>query len=464
MSEILLRGANIVSVDPVIGDLPSGDVHLRDGAIVSVAAHIDAPNAEVIDARGTIAIPGLVDTHDHLWGTLLRGLIGDVGAASWFPQKGRLGPEFSPDDQYLGVRLALAEALAAGVTTVHNWAHNVNSPEDADANLRAHAEIPLRARFSYGTPSTHPGLALTEMVQVMGRVGRPIDAPMDLDDLARLVREHSRTVSSGMLQIGAALRGPSRSPKEVYRLEFETSRDLGVPISMHCAGTREEVARIRQCEILGSEGLLGPDLELVHCNWLNEAERDLVAQHGVKVSITPISEMRLAMGMPQLSELLDAGVNVSLGFDTTPIAGSADMFSTMRTAFNLERIRTGRLVPPEKILEIATLGGARDLGMDHLAGSLTPGKRADVVLVRTDTLGMAPSAGGDPAAALVHSAHPSDVDTVIVDGRVLKRRGELVGVDVAAVVAEASEAQRRLLARADEKGRAVAETVGKVVR
>ncbi len=464
MNEIVLRGAHVISMDPAIGDLPSGDVHIDDGLIRAVAPHVDAPNAVIFDARGTIAIPGLVDTHDHLWGTLLRGLIGDSGAESWFPQKGRLGPYFTPADQHVGVRLALAEALAGGVTTVHNWAHNINAPADADANLRAHAEIPLRARFSYGTPSTHPGLSLTEMASVMGRVGRPVDAPMDLDDLARLVGEHARAVASGMLQIGAALRGPSRSPTAVYRQEFETARRLGVPITMHCAGTREEVARIRQCEILGAEGLLGPDLELVHCNWLNAGERELVAKNGVKVSITPVSELRLAMGMPQLSELIDAGVNVSLGFDTTPISGSADMFSTMRTAFNLERIRTGRVIPSQQILELATLGGARALGLDHITGSLTPGKRADVVLVRTDTLGMAPSAGADPAAALVHSAHPADVDTVIVDGRVLKRGGELVSIDAAAIVAEAAMAQWRLLARADEKGRTVAEAVGTAVR
>lgn len=461
MNELVIRGARILSLDPATLDLPAGDIHIRDGAIAEVAAHVHAPAADVIEGRGTIAIPGFVDSHDHLWGALLRGLVGDVGATTWFPQKARFGPLFTPEDQYVAVRLALAEAVAGGVTTVHNWAHNINSPADADANLRAHAEAGLRARFSYGTPSTHPGLSLDRMAGVMGQVGRRVDDAMDLDDLARIAREwRSR---DARVTIGAALRGPSRSPAAVYRAEFAAARELGIPITMHCAGTREEVERIRQVEVLAADGLLGPDLQLVHCNHVSARERELIAAHGVSVSMSPVGELRLAMGVPQLSEMLDAGITVSLSFDASAIAGSADMFAAMRLVFGLERVRTGRVIDARTLLQLATIGGARDLGLDAVTGSLTPGKRADIVLVRADSLGMAPGPGDDTAAAIVHSAQPADVDTVLVDGVVMKRGGALVGLDAERIVAEAAAARERLVSRAGVT-EAAAAAVGRVVR
>jgi cytosine/adenosine deaminase-related metal-dependent hydrolase len=446
-SHLLIRGAIILSQDPIVGELARGDIEIRDGVIAAVGPTLDAPGATIIEADGSIAIPGFVDTHWHTWGTLLRGVIGDGPEHGWFARKGALAPHFSPGDTAAGVRLGLAEGLLAGITTVHDWAHNVLSSEDADANVGVLRELGVRAHWTYGAPSGSPLLSADQMKAHASKVGKEMDEPMDVDDIRR-IRDDAVPAGDGRLTVGVNVRGPSRSTPEVYRWEFRTARELGLPIAMHCAGTRQEVARIRQVEILDSEGLLGPDVLLAHCIWLSPEEQATVARHRTPISISPLSELRLAMGMPQVRELRAAGVDLSFSLDTTAIAASADPFLAMRVALGLENARhnDATALTPRQALEMATIAGARALGLDRITGSITPGKRADVVLVRGDRLNTAPLI--DPAVAVVHSASPANVDTVIVDGRLLVRRGSLVHVDAAAVVAEAEERLAAVCGRA----------------
>jgi cytosine/adenosine deaminase-related metal-dependent hydrolase len=444
---LVIRGAAVLPVDPDVPELPTGDIEIRDGSIVGVGPTLEAPGAHVVDGRGAIAIPGFVDTHWHAWGTLLRGVIGDGPTDGWFARKTALAPWFEPGDTAAGVRLALSEGLLAGITTVHDWAHNVLSTDDADANLAVHRELGLRVRFSYGAPSASPHLSAEQMRAVMSAVGKATDEPMDFDDIER-IRDTATGASGGLLSVGVNVRGPSRSTPEVYRHELARARALGLPIAMHCAGTRQEVARIRQVEILASEGLLGDDLLLAHCIWLSSAEQELCARHRVPISISPMAELRLGMGQPQVRELHAAGVVVSLSLDTTAIAAVADPFAQMRLTVGLENARhdDALALTPRDVLRMATLDGARSLGLADVTGSLTPGKRADVVLVRRDRLNMAPTV--DPAVAVVHSASPSNVDTVIVDGRTLVAGGRLAHVDAEEVVTEAEERLARLCERA----------------
>ncbi|WP_283133342.1 amidohydrolase family protein [Rhizohabitans arisaemae] len=440
---LLIQGAHALTMDPDLGDLAGADIEIRDGEIVAVGAGLDAPGAEVIDATQMIAIPGFVDTHWHMWGTLLRGVIGDGPKNGWFARKGKLGPYFTPEDTALGVRLAAAEGIAAGVTTVHDWAHNILGPEHADTNLQVHHELGLRAHFSYGAPSAHPSMSAEEMRRLMGDRGKGFDEAMDFADVKRIMGSATELVS-----VGVNLRGPARSSREVTGTEFAAARELGLPIAMHCAGTRAEVARIHQVSLLAEDGLLGPDLLLAHCLYLPDHDKALVAEHGVPVSISPLSELRLAMGFPPLLDLLDAGISVSLSLDTTAISASADPFQAMRVVLGIANSLRGdaEAVTPRDVLRIATLEGAKALGLGEVTGSLTPGKRADVVLIRTDRLNLAPVV--DPAVAVVHSAQPENVDTVLVDGRALKRGGRLTTVDPEAVVADAERALAELCGRA----------------
>ena len=183
--EYLVRGATVLSLDPKVGDLAQGDVHIRDGAIVAVAASIAAPpGATVIDASGMICMPGFVDTHWHLWTTVCRPVMRiDDAKLGYFPVSNALGRHYTPEDSYRSVRLGLMEAISAGATTVHNWAHNVRSPEHADAELRAMRDMGMRGRFAYGPAQ-----------------GMPNDQPMDLDGLAKIHK--AWMPNDGMLTLG----------------------------------------------------------------------------------------------------------------------------------------------------------------------------------------------------------------------------------------------------------------------
>ena len=430
--EFVIRNASVLTMDPELGDLPRGDIHVRNGDIVAVGAELIAPSAEAIDGRNMIALPGFIDTHWHLWGSSLRSLIGD-GEMDYFPVMSRIGPQFTPEDNYRGVRLGLAEGLHSGITTVHNWSHNLLSPAHADAEMRALSDVGVRSRFSYGysrTLQTQP------------------DRLTDFDDVARVQREWFSRSNDGLLTMGFASRGPQAVPPEVYRQEWETARSLGLPITQHASRSREETARIRVIEVLGQEGLLGPDVLLIHTYQATPAEHMLMADTGTRVSIAPFTASRLASGFPQFGELFRAGVQVGLSIDTTTVGGNADMFGIMRMALNLHHLHSMDVleVQPRRVLELATIDGARCLGLAGRVGSLTPGKRADLILVRTTDLNTAPYS--NPVNILVQSAQPANVDTVVVDGRILKRNGKLLALDTEQVVREAGESLAALQARA----------------
>lgn len=427
--ELIIRGAYVLTMDPALGDLERGDVHVRNGAIVAVGTDLVAPGAEVLDARTMIALPGFVETHWHLWNSGLRAFVRDEADLGYFPVVLRLGQQFTPEDVYRGVRLGVAEALYSGITTVHDWSHNIRGPEYADADLSALRDVGIRARFSYGTSQ-----------------GYPSDRLMDLADLARVHREWFGPTNDGLLTLGMAsrtlgvsARGPA--PTDVLRQDWAGARRLGVPITLHAT-------RAGEVTNLQDEGLLGPDLQLVHPVATTAAERELLAANGTTYSTSPTTELRLGIGFPQLGELLAAGVVTSLSLDTTALSANADMFSLMRMVQDVENARQGDplAVVPRQVLELATLDGARDLGIADRVGSLTPGKRADLILVRTTDLNLAPVR--NPANALVHAAQPANVDTVIVDGRILKRHGQLTALDVEQVVREAAESVASLQQRA----------------
>lgn len=429
--EFVIRGATVLTMDPALPDLAAGDVHVRDGAIVAVARKIEAPGAQAVDGAGMICIPGFIDTHFHMWTSVFRPYVrADVPAQGYFPVTARLGPLMSPEDSYRSVRLAITDAIAGGFTTVHNWAHNTRSPEHAQAELSAMREMGIRGRFAYGTP-----------------VGLPDDAAMDLAGLARIKkawmpdREGLLTLgicsrNLGALAIGGGAASASRGVLTLEQLkrDWDGARGLGLPITMHTSGA----SPIMELE---RAGLLGPDVQLVHPLLTTAEERKILKARGVSYSTAPQLESRRAaqLGVIQLGELLEAGVKVSLSTDHIA-STSCDPFSAMRMLFALHSHRIGARQPLalKRLLQLATIDGAVDLGLAERTGSITPGKRADLVLVRTTDANMAPS--GDPYEAIVSLAQPGNIDTVIVDGRVLRRGGRFTAYDHPRIAAEAREA------------------------
>jgi cytosine/adenosine deaminase-related metal-dependent hydrolase len=427
--EFIVRNAYIMSMDSKIGDLPRGDILVRNGTIEVVGTEVPAPGAAVIDGRNTIALPGFVETHFHLWNSFLRGVVGD-GEMDYFPVMTRIGPDITPEIAYSSVRLGIAEALDSGLTTIHDWSHNLSTPAHADADLRALRESGIRARFSYG---------YSRELQVR---------PGQLTDFADIERVKKQLIGDRLLTLGFAARGPGSTPPEVYQREIELARGLELPITIHANRSIGEVKKFSRIGMLDKDRLLGPDMLLVHTYNATEQERQIMAQTGTMVSIAPYTASRLASGLPYLGDLIRRGVQCSLSVDTTTVGGNVDMFGIMRLALQLNHLRSMNVleVQPRRIVELATLDGAKALGISERVGSLAPGKRADLILVRTDDLNTAPF--HDPALLIVQSAQPYNVDTVVVDGRILKRERRLTAMDVPQIIREATEAQKMVLKRA----------------
>ena len=429
--EFIVRNAHVLTMDASLGDLGRGDVHVREGTIIAVGADLPAPNARTIDGRGMIALPGLIDTHNHLWNATCRSTVMEGPQQGYFPTVLALGKQYTPDDTYHAVRLACAELIYSGITTVHDWAHNIRSPAHADADVRALIDCGIRGRFSYGTFQGGPAP----------------DDTMDITDLERMHRDWNAFANEGLLSLGMASRSVSTSARgavsmQAIHRDWAAARALKLPITLHTGGPGI-------LEVLEREGLLGSDVQLINTSNWNDVDRTRIVKAGAHVSITPHSEMRYSYALPQAVELLKLGVKISLAMDTAPVAGSGDMFQAMRLMMDTQFVRTRdpMSITARQVLEMATINGAIDLGIADRTGSLTPGKRADLILVRTNDLNMAPI--GDPVTAIVRSAQPSNVDTVVVDGRILKQAGRLTALDPGEIVTNATASLTALKRRAN---------------
>jgi cytosine/adenosine deaminase-related metal-dependent hydrolase len=428
-TDLVIRGAHLVSMDPAVGELPDVDVRVCDGAIADVGHRLKG-RGEVVEADGMLLLPGFVDTHWHLWNTVLRPAVGDAPGRDYFTVKRAVAPHMGPEDHYWSARLALAEAAEAGITTVHNWDHNVRSPADADANIAAQLDSGLRGRFSYGPPdSSEP------------------ERPNDLRDIALLTERWPPERLDGRLSFGMAVRGPYRTPPEVCEAEWGLARQLGLPITMHC----DRCLREADCERCGLDrleqlALLGPDVQIVHAVHASEADIAALARTNTHVSVSPMTEMR-TMGFPQITELLEAGVLVSISLDTLAMPTNADVLGHLRAVLSVEQARRGSpQVTPRRVLEMATIDAARDLGLEAITGSVTPGKRADLILLSTSELNDLP--GWDPVEFLLYVAQTASIDTVIADGRVIKRGGSSTTVGPTELSRATEERVAALLRRA----------------
>jgi 5-methylthioadenosine/S-adenosylhomocysteine deaminase len=429
----LLKGAALVSMDEQVGDHRQIDILLRHGGIEQVAPDLVAPDADQIDARGMIAMPGLIDSHFHMWSSIGRNFIAD--GYEYFPAKWATAAHYSPDDFYASVLLGLVECINAGITTVHNWSHNTRTPDHADAELRAHRDGFVRARYSYGH-----------------RDGLPGDAPLDFTDIDRVADEWFGASSpfDGLVGLGVNLRGPDLGEDRIFVTEMEQALERGLPVAIHTVqGAKSAVSGPR----LEEHGYLGPDFLVAHFLAATEEDRRALARNGSPLSYAVHSELRLGEAgdaREALLRMLSAGVTVSFSIDATSIA-PVNLFEAMSIAWNMgipwQGSPTAGLPPVtmRQCLEMATINGARALGLDSVTGSITPGKRADLILVRAGHVNVAPAV--ELESTLVRSTTPANVDTVFIDGALVKRGGRLVAHDVEAVVARAEEASQAVRAR-----------------
>jgi 5-methylthioadenosine/S-adenosylhomocysteine deaminase len=369
-----------------------------------------------------------------MWHTIFRGMTGDKREEGFFPTVTRFSGSMTPQDMYRSTHLAAVEGLNAGITTIHSWCHNIRSRAHAEADIRAINDVGLRGRWSFGQA-----------------IDQPPDQVMRLGDLETLHSEWSAYSNGGLLTLGMAWRGIYRGnaylPAEVYKTEFDTARRLALPISVHIGTVKAQTAG--HIEGHAKQNLLGPDVNIVHGCSATAAEIQMVKDSGATMSILPLSEMLGGWGYPLLEEFMAAGVPVGLGIDSNALVGDTNLFAVLKFARAVENGRAGSefKLTARRALELGTIDGARILGLEKQVGSLVPGKRADLIMVSTDGLDMAVSS--DPVHLVVESTQPANVDSVVVDGRILKHGGKLTHSQPDAVVREARMALAEVRKRAN---------------
>ena len=438
--ELLLKGGLVVTVDHLIEDLPDADVLIRDGVIVEVAAGLStsSKNAEVIDCIGRLVIPGLVDTHRHVWQGAIGAFTPQMTGAGYGPAVlNGISTRYDAEDIYAGALWGALQALDAGITTIADWAHNLRSPEHANANLRGLQESGIRGYFLYGGPGPTSD----------------VPNPPHPQDARRMRDEHFPKGVNGRLRMGMAVRGPCFTSAERNAEDFRFARELGLPISTHLgmAGSSDAIV------VLDRFGLLGEDVNYVHANMLTEKEFDLIASSKGTISLTPSTDMLMQFGTyPATGDALQRGIRCGFGVDTICSCGT-DIFSEMRLALAAERSRAnapalakGQQVPTvalhqRDMLRLATIDGARVWNMEKEVGSLTPGKQADVTVI--DMRSPHLDGYGDSIATMVLGAGPADVETVIVGGDIVKRDGKLMGEQIGKARKLMLESRERLRAR-----------------
>jgi 5-methylthioadenosine/S-adenosylhomocysteine deaminase len=424
VERILLKGGCVLTLDPDIGNYRQGDVLIEGSTITSIGPRLKVADAEVIDASNMIVMPGFIDTHRHIWEGILKNIAPDALLDEYFRDiLGVLAPAYRPQDAYAGNLVSALGAIDAGVTTLLDWSHIQNTPEHTDAAIQAIKESGLRCVFAYGTPN----LDVAEWWHD-SKLKHP-------HDIRRVAKQYFSS-DDQLLTLALAPRGPEFTTFEVAKHDWELAREVGVRISVHVGvGMAGKHGRLGE---MGKAGLLGADTTYIHCCTLSDAELQMIADSGGTVSLACPVEMQMGHGMPPIQRCLDRGLRPSLSVDVETTM-SGDLFAQMRSVLTLQRslVNQRRLNGEEDlpavltsrdVINFATVEGARANGMESKVGTLTPGKQADVIMLRTDRINVLPI--NDPIGVVVRGMDSSNVDSVFIAGVARKRRGQLLDVDL----------------------------------
>ena len=398
---LLIRNGFVVSMDPDVGEVPNSDVVVEDGKIVEIGRGLDVSEAEQIDATGMIVMPGFVDTHRHTWQTPVRGVLPCCTLDHYFAvMLGSVGGHYRPEDVHIGNHAGALEALNGGVTTLLDWSHINNTPDHSDAAIQGLKDAGIRAIYAHGVPTGGEWWAFSEL-----------EHPEDI----RRIRDTYFSSDDGLITLALAARAPGNSNFEVAKHDWELARDLGIRISVH-VGMRLTDIHVHHVKNIHDLGLMGPDTTYIHCTDSTDEE----------LSVDVVSSV------------------------------PGEMFTQMRTALVFERIGAFTDTPDEafaptlthrEVLELATIEGARACALQDKVGSLAPGKQADIVLLKTNAINTAPMV--DPIGTIVVFADTSNVDSVFVAGRAVKRNGELVNVDLDDVIRKLDESRNHILSHGE---------------
>jgi len=419
----LIKNATIITVDSSLGVLSDADILIGDDKILEVGYGIEAGEAEIIDATGMILIPGLINAHLHTWQTGLRGIAGNWTAVDYQKHIHHgMAMVYTPEATYLGNWLGALGQISAGTTTIMDWCHVNATPEHSDVAIDALEETGIRALFAHGTVKPKQKAGETHFSEI----------PHPRSEIERL-RKGRLSNDAALVTLGMAILGPENSTKEVMLHDFALAREFGLVSSSHTWNRKNRIVKEGFYPV-AEAGLLGPDHNIVHGNYLEDDELKMLIDHGVSVTATPTVESQSAKADPLCGRVKKLGDKVSLGSDTDVFVAS-DMFHVMRFALQFQhaidcRAEENNQMPlealetsPYEALEWATIAGARALQMEDKIGSISPGKIADIVFLKMDDICLQPIY--DPINTVVLFAERSNVDSVMIGGAFAKKSGTL---------------------------------------
>jgi len=444
MRRLLIQDATVITMDSQEGDLRPGSILIEDERIAAVGARIHAVDAEILDGRSFIVIPGLVNAHMHTWQTGLRAVSSNWTLLEYFRWvHAGLATRFLPEDIRIATLAGALNQLNCGTTTLVDWCHNNPTPAHTDAAIEGLRESGIRAAFFHGSPKPDP------------KPGEPhySEVPHPRREVERLLRGPFASRDQ-LLTLGLAILGPHYSTLDVAVHDFRLARELGLVASMHQGGGPAKTPN--GWDVLEQENLVQDFVNIVHGNDLSDERLARFVDRGVTFSVAPENEMAQGHGHPITGRLRKLGAAPSLGVDLESVI-SGDMLTVARVALSHQRAldnaayraATGGIpatstIPVHDALAWITVEGARMLGLQDRIGTIAPGKQADLVFIRSDALNLWPV--HDPVATVVMQANLANIDSVMVAGRWRKRDGKLLFRDLNRVKAELERSGSRILA------------------
>jgi cytosine/adenosine deaminase-related metal-dependent hydrolase len=423
MARTLIRSATILTMDHGLGDIVAGDLLVEGDRIAAIGRDIAADDAETIDGRGRIVIPGLINAHMHTWQTALRGFAANWTLLEYFRRMhAGLATVFRPEDVYIATLVGAINQINHGVTTLVDWCHNNPTPEHTDAAVRALFESGIRAAFFHGSPKPDPGPGQPHFSEV----------PHPRHEVERLLAGPLAD-RNGLVTLGLAILGPHYSTMEVALQDFRLAREFGLVASMHQGGGPAKTPG--GWERLIELGLVGRGVNIVHGNDLSDNLLRRLVDLGATFSVTPENEMIQGHGFPITGRLIKLGARPSIGIDLESVL-AGDLLGAARMALSTQRaldnadarrdtanIPATTTIPVQEALRWVTVEGARMLGREDRIGSLAPGKLADLVVIDAAALNLSPV--HDPVATVAMQTSLANIEAVMIGGIWKKRGGRL---------------------------------------
>ncbi|SET52889.1 5-methylthioadenosine/S-adenosylhomocysteine deaminase [Natronincola peptidivorans] len=444
MKKTLIKNGRIITMNEK-REIIQGDILMEKDRIKEVAPQIEIEDARIIDAEGKVVIPGLIQTHIHLTQTLYRGQADDLELLDWL--KERIWPlegAHSYESNYISAKLGIAELIKGGTTAIIDMGtvHHTNAIFEAidESGFRG---IAGKCMMDYGK-----GVPKTLME----------DTKTSIEESLRLLKKwHGR--SNNRIQYAFAPRFVISCTEELLLRVKDLSREHGVMIHTHASENRGEIKILqkdrgmRNISYLHYLGLTGKNLILAHCIWLEDEEMKILAETETGIAHCPNSNLKLASGIAKIPELLEMGATVSLAADGAPCNNNLDAFQEMRSAALIQKARllSPTAMPAKKVFEMATIGGAKVMGMEKELGSIEVGKKADLVIVNLDKLHSCPKQEVDVISQLVYSTGAADVETTIIDGKVVMENRRLTTLNEQEILRDANKMIHQQLLRGNIK-------------